>query len=104
MPERVSRSSRVACVRTPARRSRWVHELKHDDHRIIAYVRTGGRVRLTSRRGNDATRRFAPVARWLWELKVESTIIDGEIAVPDQLGVTHIDLLNFAARHMRPSA
>jgi bifunctional non-homologous end joining protein LigD len=84
-------------VQEPPTGSGWLHEIKYHGHRIIATVERG-RVRLVSRPGNDATRRFAPIATWLGELPVRTAIIDGEAAVPDERGVTHIDHLN-AARH-----
>jgi bifunctional non-homologous end joining protein LigD len=64
-----------------------------DGHRIIATVQ-GGVVRLSSRPGNDATKRFASVAEWLRQLPASTAIIDGEVAVPDERGVTHIDNLS----------
>ena len=75
----------------------WIHEVKHDGHRIIATIEYSS-VRLLSRPGNDATRRFAAVAEWLLQLAVTNAILDGEVAVPDERGVTHIDYLN-TARH-----
>ena len=74
-----------------------MHEIKHDGHRVIAYLERG-RVRLETRAGNDATRRFAPVAEPVARLPVRSAILDGEIAVPDERGVTHIALLDQALR------
>jgi len=71
----------------------WIHEVKHDGHRIIATIEYSS-VRLLSRPGNDATRRFAAVAEWLLQLAVRNAILDGEVAVPDERGVTHIDYLN----------
>jgi ATP-dependent DNA ligase len=41
-----------------------VHEVKHDGHRILAYVERG-RVRLKTRAGNYATGRFAPITEIL---------------------------------------
>jgi bifunctional non-homologous end joining protein LigD len=63
----------------------WVHEIKHDGHRIIAFLERS-RVRLETRAGNDATRRFAPVAEQLAKLPVRSAILDGEVAVPNERG------------------
>jgi ATP-dependent DNA ligase len=40
----------------------WVHEIKHDGYRLIAR-RTGDRVRLYSRPGNDLTYRFPLIVR-----------------------------------------
>ena len=73
----------------------WIHEVKHDGHRIIARLERGSS-RLLSRPGNDVSRRFAPIAEWLRQLPVRTAILDGEAAVPDQRGVTHIDHLNAA--------
>ena len=75
----------------------WVHEIKHDGHRIIAYL-DHGLVRLESRAGNDATRRFRVIAELLTKLPVRSAILDGEIAVPDERGVTHLTQLDEALR------
>jgi bifunctional non-homologous end joining protein LigD len=97
LPERILPQLGRAAAR-PAIGPGWVHELKHDGHLILANLEHG-RVRLRSRPGNDATCRFAPLARWLSELKVESAILDGEIAVPVERGVTHIDQLSFAVHH-----
>ena len=84
-------------VPEPPTGSGWLHEIKHDGHRIIATIEDK-HVRLVSRPGNDATRRFDPIAAWLGELLVRNAIMDGEVAVPDQRGVTHIDHLSMA-RH-----
>jgi bifunctional non-homologous end joining protein LigD len=74
-----------------------VHKIKHDGHRLIAYI-DGRTVRLETRAGNDATARFAPMANLLKKLPAHSAILDGEVAVPDGRGVTHIDLLDRAIR------
>ena len=64
---------------------------------MIAYLERG-RVRLETRAGNDATRCFAPIAELVARLPARSAILDGEIAVPDERGVTHIALLDQALR------
>jgi len=46
----------------------WLHEIKHDGFRIIAR-KTGGRVRLYSRPGNDFTRRFPLIVEALERLR-----------------------------------
>src|SRR5207342_3518235 len=41
----------------------WLHEIKHDGHRLIAIVDAGGRLSLVSRNGYDRTEAFgAPFA------------------------------------------
>src|SRR5258708_925706 len=42
----------------------WLHEIKHDGFRIIAR-KTGGRVRLSTRLGNDLSRRFPLIVETL---------------------------------------
>jgi hypothetical protein len=78
----------------------WVHEVKHDGHRVVAYLERG-RVRLKTRAGNDATGRFAPITELLAKLPVRSAVLDGEIAVPDARGVTKLDLLGAASVTVR---
>ena len=55
----------------------WLHEIKHDGFRIIAR-KTGARVRLYSRPGNDLTRRFPLILETLARLRSRSCIIDDE--------------------------
>jgi len=78
IPNRPQLCSRTA---VPPSGPSWVHEVKHDGHRIIAYVERG-RVRRTTRAGNDATARFAPITEMLSMLSVLSAVLDGEIAAP----------------------
>ena len=55
----------------------WLHEIKHDGFRVIAR-KTGARVRLYSRPGNDLTRRFPLILETLARLRSRSCIIDDE--------------------------
>jgi bifunctional non-homologous end joining protein LigD len=79
----------VSAAKVPPEGKGWVHELKHDGHRVLAFL-DRGRVNLRSRNGYDATRRYAAVAAMTEKLPARSAIIDGEVAVPDESGVTHI--------------
>jgi len=74
----------------------WLHEIKHDGFRIIAR-KTGGRVRLYSRPGNDLTRRFPLIVETLARVRSRSCIIDGEAVACDDNGVASFDLI----RHQR---
>jgi bifunctional non-homologous end joining protein LigD len=96
MPTRIAPQLARATPEPPASPG-WVHEIKHDGHRVIAYLERD-RVRLESRAGNDVTRRLASIAELLSKLRVRSAVLDGEIAVPDSRGVTHIALLDDALR------
>jgi bifunctional non-homologous end joining protein LigD len=72
--------------------------VKHDGHRL-AVVAGSGEVRLLSRNGYERTKQFGSVFRPLAELGRE-VVLDGEIAAPDERGVTHLDDLQ-AAIHRR---
>jgi bifunctional non-homologous end joining protein LigD len=78
----------------------WLHEVKHDGHRLLAVV-TGGEVRLVSRNGHDRSDLFREPFRALAAAGLPPLVLDGEIAVPDERGVTHIDSLNEALRLRR---
>ena len=77
----------------------WLHEVKHDGHRLVALVNGGG-LKLVSRNGYDRTELFRQPFEGLAGLP--PLVLDGEIAVPDDQGVTHIDALTEALRQRRP--
>jgi bifunctional non-homologous end joining protein LigD len=63
----------------------WAYEAKLDGYRIEA-VKHGGEVRLFSRRGNDFTKRFAPVVAAVTTIKTASALLDGEVVAVDEKG------------------
>jgi bifunctional non-homologous end joining protein LigD len=98
LPQRL-RLQIVTPTAEPPEGDRWLHEIKHDGHRLIA-ISTGDRVRLLSR--NDRTRLFAEPFRALAAAGLPALVLDGEIAVPDVQGMTHLDALNAAIAERRP--
>jgi bifunctional non-homologous end joining protein LigD len=66
----------------------WLHELKHDGHRLVAVLDSRG-MRLISRNGYNRTELFQAPFERLAGLGREM-VLDGEIAVPDKRGVIHI--------------
>ena len=62
--------------------------IKYDGHRIVAVVDGHSRVKLISRNGHDWTPLFRTVRRPVSCRR--EIVLDGEIAVPDERGVTHI--------------
>ncbi len=63
----------------------FIYELKIDGFRALAHLQDG-RGELVSRNGN-LFRGFAELANWLAEhIKVESAVLDGEIACVDEFG------------------
>ena len=83
------------CIRPPDGEG-WLHEIKHDGHRLVAIVPSRGQLKLLSRNGHDRTPLFRVPFRKL-ALSGRPLVLDGEIAVPDERGVTHIDLLQAAS-------
>ena len=65
----------------------WLHEIKHDGHRLVAIVAGGGQLKLISRNGYDRTPLFRGLFRKLAAVG-QPIVLDGEIAVPDERGVT----------------
>jgi bifunctional non-homologous end joining protein LigD len=58
----------------------WLHEVKHDGFRILAW-KQGERVQLWSRRGADFTERFSRIAHAVDGLNAGEALIDGEAVV-----------------------
>lgn len=73
----------------------WIHEIKHDGYRAIAFVQQG-QVRFQTRNGHDWTDRYGVLADAFADLPCEAAIIDGEIAVEDDCGVTSLHNLQRA--------
>jgi bifunctional non-homologous end joining protein LigD len=88
------------CAQPPAGDG-WLHEIKHDGHRLVAIVTERGALKLLSRNGLDRTRLFRDPFRALAAAR-HPIVIDGEIAVPDERGVTHLDALTDALSARRP--
>jgi bifunctional non-homologous end joining protein LigD len=89
------RSCRRALNRPPATTG-------HDGHRLVALFDGHGGLRLLSRNGFDRTATFrAPFEPVLGCLHPEM-VLDGGIAVPDELGVTHISDLQDALIRRQP--
>jgi bifunctional non-homologous end joining protein LigD len=75
----------TAANNLPADDEHYAYEMKWDGMRAIVTV-NGGRVRLTTRLGNDATARF-PELRALGEaLGAVDAVLDGEIVALDEVG------------------
>lgn len=63
----------------------WVHEIKFDGYRTLAYIEDGS-VRMLTRTGLEWTPKFQSVADRLAGLDVRSAIIDGEIVALNTAG------------------
>ncbi|WP_419694416.1 RNA ligase family protein [Mesorhizobium muleiense] len=65
----------------------WLHEVKFDGYRS-QIIRDAGGARLFTRRGLDWTSKYRDLAKAAGELDVESAIIDGEIIVLNDAGLS----------------
>jgi bifunctional non-homologous end joining protein LigD len=70
----------------------WIHEIKHDGFRIIAH-RSGDRVQLVTRAGNNFASRFPLIAAAIAALPVRSCAVDGEAIVCDKGGLAVFELI-----------
>jgi len=72
----------------------WLHEIKHDGFRVIAR-KSGERVRLYSRAGDDLTDRFPLIVEALAQLRSRSCIIDGEAVACGEDGIASFDRIRY---------
>ena len=70
----------------------WIHEIKFDGYRIQARL-DGGKVKLLTRRGLDWTHKFPGIAEAVSALRAKTALIDGELVVEDEDGVSSFSLL-----------
>ncbi len=79
-------------VDTPPEGEQWLHEMKLDGYRLLAFV-DGESVRLLTRTGQDWTDRFPSVRAAVLALGVPRAVLDGEVVVLRTDGTTDFQLL-----------
>ena len=83
----------LATLRSNAPRgAEWLHEIKYDGYRIQARL-DHGKVRLLTRKNLDWTHRFKPIAAAVAALPAETALLDGELVVEDDKGISSFSLL-----------
>jgi bifunctional non-homologous end joining protein LigD len=70
----------------------WIHEIKFDGYRIQARL-DRGTVTLLTRKGLDWTEKFPILAKAVAKLTAKTALIDGEVVVEDDGGVSSFSLL-----------
>ncbi len=75
----------------------WVHEVKFDGYRIQARL-DHGKVRLLTRKALDWTAKFPNVAQAVAELPATTALLDGEIVVEDENGISSFSGLQAALK------
>jgi len=79
----------------------WIHEIKHDGYRTLIVI-DNDRVRAFSRHGRDWTGPYNRVVDACAKLRCKAALIDGEMIVQDENGISDFDALRSAiykARH-----
>ena len=73
----------------------WVHEIKYDGYRLMAFL-SGGKVMLRTRGGKDWTHKFTAIAEAILKLNIKSAVFDLEACVLDENGRTDFSALQEA--------
>jgi bifunctional non-homologous end joining protein LigD len=79
----------------PPEGDEWLHEIKFDGYRLLAYC-LSGEVRLQTRNGNDWTAKFPSIYASLAKLKVKSAVLDMEAVVLDSAGKSNFQAMQHA--------
>ncbi len=82
----------ASLVEKAPRGEEWLYEIKWDGIRAIAFL-DGGEVRITSRSGLRCERQYPELAVMPHQLAAQAAILDGEIAVLDEKGVSRFNLI-----------
>lgn len=96
-PEQVEPQLAASATEPPkeTRAAQWLHEIKFDGYRTIAHV-IDGKVKLITRSGIDWTKRYGDLPKEFAKLPVKQAIIDGEIVVLDERGISRFSALQDA--------
>ena len=73
----------------------WIHEIKYDGYRTLIVI-DGDQVRAFTRNGNDWSRAYSRVVEVCGRLACKSAVIDGEMVVQDENGLTDFNALRSA--------
>ena len=77
---------------SPPDGAEWIHEIKFDGYRIEARL-DHGKVRLLTRKQLDWTHRFERIAHAVAALPAQTALLDGEMVVENEKGVSSFSLL-----------
>jgi bifunctional non-homologous end joining protein LigD len=76
----------------PPEGNEWIHEIKFDGYRTLA-IKIGDKVSMVTRNGNDWTATYKQLADDLKKLPFKNIVVDGEICIIDESGVTNFNKL-----------
>jgi ATP-dependent DNA ligase len=81
----------VTAARPPGGEN-WIHEIKYDGYRTQVLIECG-QAKAYSKNGHDWTGRYEPIARAARQLPCKSAVIDGEVIINNDLGVSDFSKL-----------
>jgi len=87
----------ATAVDQPPPRAGWIHEVKHDGYRTLLIIERR-KARAYTRNGFDWTERYSGITKGAAKLDGRSAIIDGEVIVQDERGVSDFEGLKSAIR------
>ena len=85
-------AQKALLVDAPPTGKRWIHELKLDGFRMGLIIR-GRAVQIFSRRGTEYTAAYPEIVAAARKLKVRDALIDGEVVVVDERGLSSFERL-----------
>jgi len=93
--ERYPEVQLATLVDQPPQGTEWLHELKFDGYRLLAFV-SHGAVRLRTRNGKDWTDSFPSLTDALRKVKVKDAVLDMEAVILDSEGKSSFQALQAA--------
>jgi bifunctional non-homologous end joining protein LigD len=87
----------ATAVDHPPPRAGWIHEVKHDGYRTLLIIERR-KARAYTRNGFDWTERYLGITRAAAKLHCRSAVIDGEVIVQNEHGISDFDALKSAMR------
>jgi bifunctional non-homologous end joining protein LigD len=81
----------------PPEGNQWIHEIKHDGYRIVAYL-NNETARLSSRNSLDWTERFQSIVEALAKFPAKKAIVDGEVVIQLSNGTSSFQALQNALK------
>lgn len=102
IPDRIS-PELATLVESPPDGDDWLHEIKFDGYRLICRI-DGSHIQLLTRNHLDWSSRFPSLVSALRSLPLQSGILDGEVVILDEHGVSSFQSLQnaFSDHHAQP--
>jgi len=87
----------ATAVDHPPPRSGWIHEVKHDGYRTLLIIERR-KAHAYTRNGFDWTDRYSGIAKAAAKLDCRSAIIDGEVIIQNENGISDFERFKSAIR------